>query len=581
MDLSFRVELIDALVKAGVKSTVFHSDIGHKRAKIVDSIHIAKDDLEIIRKTAGDAPFNLHPENKRLLNRLKLLASLKDVDESAPIKKLEALPEMIREYLKAPYWVFLQDNGIMLPYFMESIRYTPPQRSMHGSYPAYVTIYFKAIKRGKHKDEQSIIYASQLKDKKGKPITLIRLLKRIGVYAASPEMLEQYAEELTFYQKWSTRTGVQFLGTGMATPEAEDDDNWAWWRRGSAQVSLDRNASPARLVMDDAYEAGKNSPVCKMGFWDATAKTKEDQEDDEDEESFDDGDDETSKKRLALANGNLPLLPVHCYVRMFNLGTHEYMTTHVMNLKKYEYDATLINKLVLPNSNRNLIDALTSGKAVNVGDIVKGKAHGIIILCAGVPGTGKTLTAEVYAEHMKRPLYTVQCSQLGVSSTELESNLGEILERAARWKAVLLIDEADVYVHERGESLVQNAIVGVFLRLLEYYNGILFLTTNRAEIIDDAILSRCTALIEYHIPAGEDRNRLWKVILNQFKIVASKGFIHRMVEKFPSVSGRTIRQLVKLGLILSKRKGATGSLAKHVIRASKFHFLQREEKEDA
>ena len=38
-----------------------------------------------------------------------------------------------------------------------------------------------------------------------------------------------------------------------------------------------------------------------------------------------------------------------------------------------------------------------------------------------------------------------------------------------------------------------NAVVGVFLRVLEYFNGLLFLTTNRIDDIDEAIVSRCIA----------------------------------------------------------------------------------------
>ena len=45
-----------------------------------------------------------------------------------------------------------------------------------------------------------------------------------------------------------------------------------------------------------------------------------------------------------------------------------------------------------------------------------------------------------------------------------------------------------------------NAVVGVFLRVLEYFNGLLFLTTNRVDDIDEAIVSRCIALIRYHAP---------------------------------------------------------------------------------
>ena len=98
---------------------------------------------------------------------------------------------------------------------------------------------------------------------------------------------------------------------------------------------------------------------------------------------------------------------------------------------------------------------------------------------------------------MQRPLYSVQCSQLGLEPADLERELLKIFTRAARWNAILLLDEADVYIHRRGSDIQQNAIVGVFLRVLEYYSGVMFLTTNRAELVDDAIASRCLARIDY------------------------------------------------------------------------------------
>jgi hypothetical protein len=56
---------------------------------------------------------------------------------------------------------------------------------------------------------------------------------------------------------------------------------------------------------------------------------------------------------------------------------------------------------------------------------------------------------------------------------------------------VLLIDEADVFLEKRTLTDVhRNALVSVFLRLLEYYEGILFLTTNRVATVSIFSLSR-------------------------------------------------------------------------------------------
>ena len=74
----------------------------------------------------------------------------------------------------------------------------------------------------------------------------------------------------------------------------------------------------------------------------------------------------------------------------------------------------------------------------------------------------------------------VSAGELGTNPRELETFLQQILDLANRWQAVLLLDEADVFLEARtSQDLHRNALVSIFLRLLEYFQGILFLTTNR------------------------------------------------------------------------------------------------------
>ena len=170
--------------------------------------------------------------------------------------------------------------------------------------------------------------------------------------------------------------------------------------------------------------------------------------------------------------------------------------------------------------------------------------------------THNTLTAEVFSEQVKRPLYCVQCSQLGTDEEQLEKELKIVLSRAQRWKAILLIDEADVYVHARGVDIQQNAIVGVFLRVLEYYRGILFMTSNRETIIDDAIMSRATAWIRYELPDRAAAEAIWQVLSTQYKVELRPIDINRLLDnpKFAHVSGRSIKSLLKLAKLLSRKR---------------------------
>jgi AAA+ superfamily predicted ATPase len=182
----------------------------------------------------------------------------------------------------------------------------------------------------------------------------------------------------------------------------------------------------------------------------------------------------------------------------------------------------------------------------NYEDIISGKTGGTIIICKGVPGTGKTLSAEVYSEVIEKPLYKVQSDQLGIRVDDLEKNLEQVLKRASRWGAILLIDEADVYIQSRDQDLHRNAVVCTFLRTLEYYNGLLFMTTNRSSSIDDAVLSRATAIVEYCVPKNEELTKLWDVLLNNYNIAIKDGELPSIISHFKNITGRSIKNICKL-----------------------------------
>ena len=124
------------------------------------------------------------------------------------------------------------------------------------------------------------------------------------------------------------------------------------------------------------------------------------------------------------------------------------------------------------------------------GDLIRGKHGGVVILACGSPGVRKTLTAEVYAEMSRRPLYVLEFGELGTTVQEIEHNLERVFARVVRWRAVLQFDECEIFLSQRGNDLERSAIVGIFLRMLDYYEGLLFLTTNRADALDPAIRSR-------------------------------------------------------------------------------------------
>lgn len=92
----------------------------------------------------------------------------------------------------------------------------------------------------------------------------------------------------------------------------------------------------------------------------------------------------------------------------------------------------------------------------------------------------------------------VSAGELGTDSRILEGELQRILDICHAWGAILLLDEADVFLEKRNmHDIHRNALVSIFLRQLEYFQGILFLTTNRVETFDDAFQSRIHIALRY------------------------------------------------------------------------------------
>ncbi|PQE20537.1 atpase aaa-type core protein [Rutstroemia sp. NJR-2017a BBW] len=213
-----------------------------------------------------------------------------------------------------------------------------------------------------------------------------------------------------------------------------------------------------------------------------------------------------------------------------------------------------INDLVLdPEDNKPLLKALAkryaqmphdvdvvatvkNDKKIWAGDFVEGKGEGQIILLHGPPGLNlrdpvltyllANLLSQVLvrrallsvAEFTERPLISLTCSHIGVDPEKVEGKLRLWMVKARRWGAILLIDEADVYLEERtAHDFDRNSLFAIFLNCLEYYQGILFLTTNRVGTFDEAFASRIHISIWY--PGFDDSKRIkiWKTMIRRLE----------------------------------------------------------------
>ncbi len=142
-------------------------------------------------------------------------------------------------------------------------------------------------------------------------------------------------------------------------------------------------------------------------------------------------------------------------------------------------------------------------------------SNGIRGLFSGGSGTGKTLAASYIATELAMPLYRVDLSSvMNKYIGETEKNLSQLLQYAAAYDVVLLFDEADSMFGSRTEGKdtgdrFANMMTNFLLTKIENHPGVVLLTTNGRERIDDAFNRRIDLIIEFPAPGFEQRRQLW------------------------------------------------------------------------
>lgn len=212
------------------------------------------------------------------------------------------------------------------------------------------------------------------------------------------------------------------------------------------------------------------------------------------------------------------LLPLK--IRGYNLRRKKWFDLFADRIYDVTWNREAFHNLVIDRKTKDLIQALVSNQIASekATDLIAGKGNGLIMLLHGGPGTGKTLTAESVAEIAEKPLYRVTCGDVGTKAEDVEKYLESVLHLGKIWGCVVLLDEADVFLEQRSlEDLERNALVSVFLRVLEYYEGILILTSNRVGTFDEAFKSRIQLALHYPTLGEYQRLRIWENFINRLE----------------------------------------------------------------
>lgn len=164
------------------------------------------------------------------------------------------------------------------------------------------------------------------------------------------------------------------------------------------------------------------------------------------------------------------LFPRRLFV--YSLQDRKFVAVDIRNLRCIADQGEAFQNVIISKEHKSTITALVDAHferkdfekdptmlSLNQ-DTFRNKGRGLVILLHGVPGVGKTSTAEAVAHAKKKPLFTITCGDLGFSPSEVEASLKEIFRLAHLWDCVLLLDEADVFLSQRSTwDLKRNALV--------------------------------------------------------------------------------------------------------------------------
>jgi SpoVK/Ycf46/Vps4 family AAA+-type ATPase len=198
------------------------------------------------------------------------------------------------------------------------------------------------------------------------------------------------------------------------------------------------------------------------------------------------------------------------------------------------------------------------------------RGRGISVLFAGPSGTGKTLAAEILANHLALDLYRVDLA--GVVSKyigETEKNLKRVFDAAERSGAILFFDEADALFGKRTEvrdshDRYANIEVDYLLQRMEDYRGLAILATNRKPSLDRAFLRRLRFVVDFPFPNLDGRRRIWR---RAFPPEARLEAVDWELLARLEISGGHIRNISLNAAFLAASEGTAISM-RHVIRAA-------------
>jgi len=144
---------------------------------------------------------------------------------------------------------------------------------------------------------------------------------------------------------------------------------------------------------------------------------------------------------------------------------------------------------------------------------------GVRVLFSGPSGTGKTWAARLLAAQLQMDIYRLDLSAVvNKYIGETEKNLNQVFSRAEELDVILLIDEGDALLTQRtsvntSNDRYANLETNFLLQRLESFSGIVIVTTNSSELIDNAFQRRMDVTVDFRLPDASERWQIWQLHL--------------------------------------------------------------------
>lgn len=133
------------------------------------------------------------------------------------------------------------------------------------------------------------------------------------------------------------------------------------------------------------------------------------------------------------------------------------------------------------------------------------------VLMHGIPGTGKTEFAHYLARVGDLPITVRRASDLlSKYWGESERNLADMFDEARHERSVLVLDEADSFLRDRGSARYgwEKTQVNELLAQMEAFDGVFLCSTNLMEDIDRAAMRRFHFKVEFGAMTVEQKCKM-------------------------------------------------------------------------